>query len=41
MQKIERRPTGARSLLQVPHAERTEQSLEDVALEPVIEQFGD
>src|SRR5438034_4683196 len=41
MQKVELRATRTRSLLQVPDAERAEQSLQDVALEPVVDHLGD
>ena len=41
VQEVERRPAGARPLLQVPDAERAEQPLQDVALEPVVQQLRD
>src|SRR5467141_308484 len=41
MQKVERGPARARALLQVPDAQGAEQSLQHVALEPVVEQLGD
>src|SRR6185437_8333179 len=39
--EVERRPTGARTLLQVPDPECAEDSLKRVALEPITEQLRD
>src|SRR5213078_1153809 len=41
VQEVERRAAGARPLFEVPDAERAEQSLQDITLEPVVEQLGD